>query len=62
LASQLAKERNRSLQLEQQIKELEAKLGLAQSNHIENKSKVNLSHELNLIEFNRDLRSLGWYS
>ncbi|CAB3384365.1 Hypothetical predicted protein [Cloeon dipterum] len=40
LTKQLSNERSRSQQLEQQIKELDAKLGLAQSNHIENKPKV----------------------
>ncbi|CAB3384361.1 Hypothetical predicted protein [Cloeon dipterum] len=39
LTKQLSNERSRSQQLEQQIKELDAKLGLAQSNHIENKPK-----------------------
>ncbi|XP_059470496.1 ribosome-binding protein 1 isoform X2 [Neocloeon triangulifer] len=38
-AAQLAKEAGRCQLLEQQIKELESKLGLALSNHIENKSK-----------------------
>lgn len=40
MCQQLAKERSHCQQLEQQINELEAKLGLGQSNHIENKSKV----------------------